>query len=322
MLMLLKKDNMIEKKPKVSVIIPTYNRAHLIDKSIQSVLNQTYQNFEIIIVDDASTDNTEEVVNSFASQKIIYLKHEKNKGANAARNSGIAIAKAGLLAFNDSDDKWMPTKLEKQIKIIENAEHNVGIVYTGFYQIINNNKSYIPSIYVKQKDGNIHQSLLDGNFVSTQTVLVKKECFKKLGFFDEELPRLQDWELWLRLSKCYKFKFIDEPLVIAVVQPNSITNNSNALAVALELIITKHFKNEGISPQIKSRHHLQLAKSLYFVGRKKDALTYYCEAIKLDPFNLKIFFDIFISLFGEKIYGYFIIFNRLHIFKNLKEVIK
>ena len=191
---------MSEKNPTVSVIIPTYNRVHLIRRAIQSVLNQTYQDFEVIIVDDGSTDNTEEVVKSFNDPRIRYIRHEKNKGAATARNTGIKAARGKFIAFQDSDDEWLPEKLEKQMKVFENTPAKVGVVYTGFWKIENNKKIYIPFSWVKQKEGNIHKELLKGNFVTTQSIVARKECFKKAGMFDEKLPRFQDWELVIRLS--------------------------------------------------------------------------------------------------------------------------
>lgn len=112
--MLIAKNN-----PKVSVIIPTYNRAHLIGRAIKSVLNQTYKDFEIIIVDDGSTDKTEEVVKDFKDERVRYIRREKNKGGSAARNTGIKAARGEYIAFQDSDDEWLPEKLEKQMKAFE-----------------------------------------------------------------------------------------------------------------------------------------------------------------------------------------------------------
>ena len=114
------------KTPKVSVIIPTYNRAHLVGRAIRSVLNQTYQDFEIIVVDDGSTDNTEEVVKSFNDPRIRYIRHEKNRGGSAACNTGIRAARGEYIAFQDSDDEWLPEKLEKQMQVFENTPTGVG----------------------------------------------------------------------------------------------------------------------------------------------------------------------------------------------------
>ncbi|GAH83893.1 unnamed protein product, partial [marine sediment metagenome] len=121
----------------VSVIIPTYNRADMVGRAIQSVINQTYQDFEIIIIDDASTDNTREVAREFQERekRIKYFKHEINKGGGAARNTGIKNSKGEYIAFLDSDDEWYPEKLEKQIEIFNKNDENLGVVYSGVFYI-------------------------------------------------------------------------------------------------------------------------------------------------------------------------------------------
>lgn len=123
---------MTEKRRTVSVIIPTYNRAHLLGRAIQSVLAQTYEDFEIIVVDDASTDVTEQVVKSFADDRINYIRHQKNKGGSSARNTGIKAAKGEFIAFLDSDDEWVPKKLEKEINRLQTLSNEVGVFYGGF----------------------------------------------------------------------------------------------------------------------------------------------------------------------------------------------
>ena len=168
----------------ISIIVPTYNRANLIGRAIKSILNQTYQNFEIIVVDDGSQDNTEETVKIFGDRRIIYLKHKTNKGAGTARNTGIKTAKSEYIAFLDSDDEWLPKKIEKQIRKIKEASVNVGVIYTGYW-IIMDNKKLLGKI--PKKRGNIFEDELFEDQVSpTSCVLVKRECFEKAGFFDEE----------------------------------------------------------------------------------------------------------------------------------------
>ena len=128
---------MSEEKPTGSVIIPTYNRARMVDRAIQSVLSQTYQDFEIIVVDDASTDNTQEVVKEcmFRDKRVRYIKHEKNKGGSAARNTGIKNEHGEYVGFLDSDDEWLPTKLEKQIELFRKRCNSVGAVYCLQYMM-------------------------------------------------------------------------------------------------------------------------------------------------------------------------------------------
>jgi glycosyltransferase involved in cell wall biosynthesis len=225
--------------PIVSILIPTYNRARLLSRAINSVLNQTYQEFELIVVDDGSIDNTNEVIKSFNDLRIRYIRLEQNRGSAAARNIGINAAQGEYIAFQDSDDEWQPEKLEKQMRIFENASAQVGVVYTGFYLINGDRKKYIPGPNIKTK-GDIYNELLKGNFVGTPAAVVRKRCFEKVGVFDEHLPGLEDWELFIRISEHYMFAYIDEPLLNAFSSPDSISANKDAYIEALKLILEKH----------------------------------------------------------------------------------
>jgi len=285
--------------PKVSVIIPTYNRAHLVARAIQSVLNQTYQDFEIIVVDDASTDNTEEVVRSFNCGKVRYIRHERNRGGAAARNTGIKAARCKYIAFQDSDDEWLPEKLEKQMNVFDKASSEVGVVYTGFWRIEGNKKTYIPSPQIRQKEGNIYRSLLGGNFITTQAAVVKKECFERAGVFDECLHRLQEWDVWIRISRYYHFKYIDEPLLVAYYTPDSISADKSALIRAIQLILEKHFEDIKKNRYLLARHYLSIGILLCSEGEFRQGRSYYMKAFMAYPLNIKIVLLTFISLFGQ-----------------------
>ena len=290
---------------KVSVIIPTYNRAHLIGKAIQSVLNQTYQDFEVIVVDDGSTDNTEEVIKEFQKKdkRIKYIKHEKNKGYPKALNTGIKAAKGEYIAFQDDDDEWLTEKLEKQMKVFENAPAKVGVVYTGFWRIENNKKIYIPYSWVKQKEGNIHKGLLKGNFIGTPAALVRKECFEKVGMFDERLPCLQDWELWIRISKHYQFRYINSPLMNSFYTPGSVNNQPPIIhAKAMKLILSKHFNDFAEDRNLLSKHYFDIGHELCLNNNFKKGKIYLIEAVKKYPFNIKYLLTI-LSLFGQSIFN-------------------
>ena len=295
---------MAEEDPKVSVIIPTYNRAHLLPRAVKSVLNQTYQGFEIIVVDDGSSDNTEEVVKEVQRQdkRIRYIKLQKNKGGAAARNVGIQASKGEYIAFQDSDDEWFPEKLEKQMKVFATAPAKVGVVYTGFWRIENNKKIYIPSSLVTQKEGNIHKELLKGNFVTTQSIAIRKECFKKVGMFDENLPRLQDWELVIRLSKYYDFKCIDEPLLTSSFTPDSISANQDALIKACELILEKHYEQFKRYKGLLARQEYSLGSLLCQRGKFNQGRNYLLRVVSSYPLNIKYLVAAFVSLFGERAY--------------------
>ena len=226
--------------PFVSIIIPTYNRAYILDKAIESILSQTYTNFEIIIVDDGSIDSTEKLVASYTDNRIKYIKHKKNQGAVAARNTGIEASRGQYIAFQDSDTEWLAEKLEKQIKAFDCGPSNLGVVFTSFWLIDHGTRTRIPSKNMKKNDGDIHDLLLQFNFIDTCAALVKRECFEKVGGF-EKLPRLQEWGLWLRISKYYSFKHINEPLINSFRQSDSISVNINAFITARKYLLNKHF---------------------------------------------------------------------------------
>ena len=293
------------KNPTVSVIIPTYNRAHLVGRAIQSVLNQTYHDFELIIVDDGSTDNTEDIIKKFQEQdkRVKYIRHEKNRGGSAARNTGIKNAKGEYIAFQDSDDEWLPKKLKNQMEVFKDAPLEVGVVYTGFLRIENGKKNYIPSSWVIKKEGNINKELLKGNFVTTQSIVAREKCFEKVGMFDENLPRLQDWELVIRLSKYYNFKCIDEPLLVSYYTSDSISANNDALIKAIELIITKHFTEFSKYKKILSRHYFGLGRILYLDGDLINGRRYFIKAIKKYPLNIKYSLSYFVSFFGPRTFN-------------------
>jgi glycosyltransferase involved in cell wall biosynthesis len=287
--------------PAISVIIPTYNRSHLIGKSIQSVLNQTYSNFELIVVDDGSTDGTGEVVKAINDKRLKYILCNKNIGAAAARNVGIRLAKGDFIAFQDDDDEWLPKKLEKQIEIIEKSSPEVGVVYTALCRKKGNKNIYIPSKSKKTKKGNIHKSLLEGNFVSTQTIFVRRDCFEIAGMFDENLPRLQDWELVIRLSKYYLFELIDEPLVLSYYTPQSISSNQKALVIALEIILSKHFEDLKLNNSLSTFYSMighQLCLNMDFERGQK----FLVKAAKLSPTNAKLLIITAISILSPEIY--------------------
>lgn len=217
-----------QSKENVSVIIPTYNRAHLIERSIRSVLNQTYENFELLVIDDGSTDNTQEVVEAIRDDRIRYIRCEENGGAAKARNRGIAEAKYDYIAFQDSDDEWHTDKLERQMKVLTEASEDVGLVYCEYhYNGLNGLEDISPNrdIPLEQKSGNIFPQLLSGNMIGTPVMLVKKECFEKVGVFNENFPCMEDYELVLRIAKEYRIEFIPEVLMEVYANYQSVTNN-------------------------------------------------------------------------------------------------
>ena len=290
--------------PYVSVILPTYNRAHTLLRSIESVLNQTYSNFELIIVDDGSTDNTTEVVKSFNDSRIIYIKKSKNAGPASARNTGINNSRGKYIAFQDSDDEWLKEKLEKQILLLEKSDNNVGVVYSSFYKIMsNNNKVLIPKSSIKEKEGWIYKRLLSGNIVGMPVALIKKECFEKCGNFNENLHALEDWELFLRISKDYKFIFINEALVISYESPVSVSKNRINHINAIKTILKENYNEINKNNKLLSQYCYLIGKRLLDINNFEEGKKWLNQSLKSDCLNLKALVARILSMLGSNIYG-------------------
>ncbi|MZH46359.1 MAG: glycosyltransferase [Nitrospinae bacterium] len=195
---------------KVSVIIPTFNRGYCIAESIQSVLDQSYRDFELIVVDDGSTDNTTEVVCQFP--KIKHIKLEENRGVSYARNIGLEQAEGEWIAFLDSDDLWQKEKLHAQVNYVE-CNPGCHAVYTDEIWIRNGVRVNAMNKHRKYS-GDIFRYCLPLCIVSPSSVLLNADLLRNVGGFDESMSVCEDYDLWLRLSKRVPFYFIEEKLII------------------------------------------------------------------------------------------------------------
>jgi glycosyltransferase involved in cell wall biosynthesis len=226
----------------VSVVLPTHNRERELSRAIRSVLEQSHSQFELIVVDDGSTDGTAAVVEGFDDQRIRYIKHTRRSGAAAARNSGIRAAGHEYIAFQDSDDEWLPGKLARQVELLEGATDEIGAVYCGYIRIgPGQREEYFPRPHIREKEGDIRRTVLKESFIGTPTLLVRRGCLDRVGMFDERLPRFQDWELVIRLAAEFRIAYIPEPLVRAHWAAENISaGHDRRLAEAEALILEKH----------------------------------------------------------------------------------
>ncbi len=287
--------------PKVSVIIPTYNRAHLIGRAIQSVLDQTYQNFEIIVVDDASTDETEELVKSFSDNRINYVRHQKNKGGSAARNTGIRAAKGEFIAFFDSDDEWLVEKLKKQIDKFRMSSKKVGVIYCGHCIVGEETQEVVDEVIFSLR-GNVFLNLLKMCITPGSSLVVRRYCFRKAGFFDEALPSCQDWDMWIRLSRYYEFDFIPEILVKYHLHGTRISTDLNARIQGIEAVLKKYRVNLSEYPSILSSHLHGLGRLHCIKGNRKMGRMYFWKVIELNPFHLRNYLHFLLSTLVPQIH--------------------
>ncbi|MBX4152344.1 glycosyltransferase family 2 protein [Paenibacillus lautus] len=288
----------------ISVLMPVYNRQNSVKRSVKSILDQSYTKFELIIIDDASTDQTSEIIKTINDDRIIYVKLDKNVGAACARNEGIKKARSNWLAFHDSDDLWEPSKLEKQVQLID--ESIPTIIFTSFIRHKRGNHEYIPSSRMIEKEGDMHRNLLLGNFIAAPTVLLHKECLLTSGCFNENMPRFQDWELWIRLSRQYSIIWIDEPLVQVYYTENSISSNESKLITAYDLLWKLHkslFIDAG--PKYAARFLFSYGHNLALYGDVKKSRKVLLNSLAIKLFSVNQLLCYSLTFLGQRIYRFF-----------------
>lgn len=268
----------------VSVIIPTFNREKTIMHSVQSVLNQTYSDLEVIVVDDASEDNTKEIFAQIDDKRVKYVANIENKGVAEARNEGVRHAKGEYIAFQDSDDIWKKDKLEKQMNVMsENVDCK--FVYSAFNIIYREGKiARIPSLdkKIEELQGNIFGYLLQRNTISTQTMLLTRELFEEMGGFCSGLRALDDYDFALRVAKKYPIYYVDEELVDVFESSNSINILSkNALAhyEAILNIVKTHWHDVQDKNKFKN-----LVSNLISFSKYLPYSRFQKVAVEMQPF--------------------------------------
>lgn len=286
----------IETTPKVSVVLATYNRRHLLKKTIDSVLNQTFKDFEFIIVDDGSTDNTEEFIKSYDDSRIKLIT-TPNQGRSKARNLALNLSKGKYIAFIDSDDLFMPLKLEKQVHFLD-AFEEFGMIYTAA-NVIDDFDKPIPVVYHAPVSGDLYYDIAFYLPVTIclPTVLIRKNILDKTGFFAEEMIRFEDTDLWRRVSKQTKIKAFPE------IYTTIRTHNDNQMEDPLILFqrmtywIKKCFKEDKKNfSRIKQR---KLAARVWFhyawavfhhPSYSKHSVLFFQSALIYWPLNPNYFY--------------------------------
>ncbi|MBR1930097.1 MAG: glycosyltransferase family 2 protein [Lachnospiraceae bacterium] len=209
---------------KVSVIIPTYNRADKLMISVNSVLEQTYSNLELIIVDDGSQDHTRQVVEGIADERVRYVALPQNGGVSIARNTGAECATSDIIAFQDSDDAWRPDKLEKQMDYWR-LHPEFEMVYCSYMMHKYQFEYIVPAEHMEgPMEGDIFSWLILRNSIGAPTMVMKRESFLKVGGFDSSMRSLEDWEFVIRFAREYQIGFVDEVLMDVYYSNVSVTS--------------------------------------------------------------------------------------------------
>ncbi len=273
----------------VSIVVPAYNAARYLKQTLESILSQTYRNFEIIVVDDGSTDDTPCIAQQFGNA-IRYIR-QPNRGLSAARNTAIKNARAEVIALLDSDDLWEPQFLERMIHLL-NIHPEAAGVYCGF-QYINSKGEVVgkPSLKIVPPES-FHSTMVnDGNWLAPCAVIFRRQLAEKVGLFDESLHAVEDWDLWIRMSECAPFVGLQEALVKYRRHENNMSKDPDRMITAINQLTEKRYgPAEGdISTWSSSKkgayssHYRGVAIRFFAAGRVQKSASYLQRLAEISP---------------------------------------
>jgi hypothetical protein len=283
--------------PLVSVIIPSFNHARYIRECIDSVFCQTFKDFEVIVVDDGSSDESLDILRSFGNR--IRLIEQSNRGTQAARNRGLQLAKGKYIALLDSDDGWLPNKLEVQIDALS-RQPEIGLLYS-FCHTINadgsrRKKEWHYGKPIDHPNGALAQ-LLQECFIPALTVVFRRQCIDEVGYFDEELLGSGDWDMWIRIAAKYPIACVNEPLALYRLHTTNTIKmlfQTKAILTEYEYVLQKAFLlpevnslPQKVHNQAWARFHLESAKVEAIGGNARGVGRELKRAVALDPLLLE-----------------------------------
>jgi glycosyltransferase involved in cell wall biosynthesis len=289
--------------PKVSVIIPAYNVMAYLPETLDSVLKQTFVDFEVIIVNDGSSDGIEAWAEQLTDPRVKFFS-QKNQGPSVARNTGLDQAQGNYIAFLDADDLWDSSKLEKQVQVLDN-NLEVGLVYTWVASIDQNGRSR-GRILEHHQEGNVWKALLKHNILECgSTPMVRRNCLQTVGNFDLNLPNSQDRDMWIRIASQYKFAVIKEPLVSYRQRTGSVSKRWEVVERCSHLILEKAFAAPpaDVTPselqQIKNLSYgltylrlawkpLQVQRDIQTTIRLQNQALSYCSQLRFSKENIRL----------------------------------
>ncbi len=272
----------------VSVIIPTRDRPTSLSKAIRSVLAQTEKRLEIFVVDDASPNAAAaEVVRECGDDRLRYIRLSSPGGPGAARNVALMRATSPYVAFLDDDDEWLPGKLEAQVSVLEQSDPSIGLVHTARITV-----DEIAGV-TSTTSSTGHFDPCGRNVITTSTVLMKRECFATVGFFDEDLYVGEDFDMWLRVSNAYRFSYIDQPLVKYFVHSGyRLSKDDSRIVSSHERLLRKHRKIFEANKRELSRAYAALALTHGRLGDTANGVRAWARAMRLYPFQVRLYWTL------------------------------
>lgn len=278
--------------PKVTVVIPAYNAMRYLPETIETVLAQTFTDFEMLVVNDGSTDDTEEWVSRLTDPRVRMIS-QNNRGLSSARNTGIIEAKGEYIAILDADDLWEPTKLEKQVYCLD-EKPEVGLVYT-WTTLADQDGRPTGRIVASQAEGDVWQQLIEFNMVCCgSTPLIRRSCFEIVGLFSEGIDASADWDMWLRIATKYSFAVVKEPLIRYRQYRGSMSKNLQSMLETSRVVLERafhsaptellHLRNRGYGSIYlylgwKALENMDYKQATYF----RDSACLHCPQLYFSP---------------------------------------
>jgi glycosyltransferase involved in cell wall biosynthesis len=266
------------------------------------VLAQSFTDFEVLVADDASTDDTGEMLRRIGDPRIRHLRHEKNKGVSAARNTALAHASGEFIAFLDDDDEWLPEKLNVQVDLLGKASASVGLVYGGFYNL-NGSTNQVEIVVMPSQRGRLFEALLRrGSFSHASAILARAECFERVGLFDVSIRYGEDFDMWLRIAKEYEIDFVPMPVARRYMHPDGLTQNYAAIISGSEMLLKKYNDFFREHSSVLNERLYQLGTYYCFAGDTRRGRQAFVGAIASRPLALKSYAGLLLSLMGSRVF--------------------
>ena len=291
--------------PAVSVIIPTYNRGYCLARAVTSVLGQSFADFELIVVDDGSTDDTAAVLAGFGDPRLRVVRHPTNRGVGATINTGIREAAADLIALQDSDDEWLPEKLARQVAVMQAGGAGLGVVYCDQWRFRSGERTYFASPHLTPADGIVFDRALDDALynIGNQSLLIRRRCFDEVGLYDESLRRNEDLDMLIRISRRFHFHHIPEPLLNYNVTADSVTARGEAEGIRTqEALFDKYLDDLRRNPALLAKRAYWIGSFHMRMGEAAKGRAFLGKAARAQPGNLRYRVAWLLSLLGRPAY--------------------
>lgn len=302
----------MENNPMVSVIIPCYNAVTTISKTLDSLYGQTFRDFEIVVVNDGSTDDSASIIEPYVKKfnGILNLINQTNQGQTVAKNVGIKNTMGQLIAFLDSDDIWRPEKLESQVALMQ-SNPDMGLYYTNAYKINENGDRIGTITALPSYRGKCFSEILLRNNIVASSVMIRREMIDQVGFFDESLEACENWDLWIRTTKVAPIDFIDRPLTLYRVHSGNMSKNLDKMYRSRLKLIDKHLPYQNNNPKLLDQRknalfftHISFAKTHIENLELKEARHELLQAAKIRPNEIMCYQLYLKSLLGKRVFKF------------------